>query len=285
MADEAPCLVAVGDSITQAEPPWLSWRYYLWQSLLDAGMNARWVGSMSARYTEGVMPNMTYNGAIFPQRHEGHWGWRADAVLRHLPTWAAAYACQPQCALVHLGTNDVCQGQDAASTINEISQIANTLRSLGDEQMTLLLAVPIPSCCDRVASILVPAIRALGGNGSRVIVDMASGFDASAMLYDGCHPNEAGERHIAAAWRASVLHHCAGNGTYPPPSVASHIPLVAAIVGPVGILLLLCVMIFCGPGSNERKARLRNRFCCRRTGEADVAASASVTVPTEGGSD
>ena len=64
MADEAPCLVAVGDSITQAEPPWLSWRYYLWQSLLDAGMHsiAR-IGSQckSTRLEPYQIRNLTQN--------------------------------------------------------------------------------------------------------------------------------------------------------------------------------------------------------------------------------
>ena len=203
------CIVAIGDSITHGEVPYKSWRYWLWKSLLEAGVTFSWTGSMNS-YWPGANQSHTFNNMTFPNHHEGHWGWRADQILAELEGWAQNYTCQPNCALVHLGTNDACQGNDGQSTVDELLLVPEVLRRLGDSNMTVLLALPIPTCCGMVDGDLTPRIRAIGDDapGRRFLVDQATGFDRTSMTYDGCHPNELGEQAMAAKWHEAVMQHC-----------------------------------------------------------------------------
>ena len=177
------CLVTVGDSITQGFWPRASYRYWLWRMLLDAGIEETWVGSSTVQpYYNGFLHQYVerepyprfYNGSVPPARHEGHWGWRADQVLNNLTDWAEDYACRPTCAIVHLGTNDVCGPNvptgdanytDALvqQTVDEILNVTRLLQQFGSPDATVLLSVPITCCCGcRTSSSprTAPSIRA-----------------------------------------------------------------------------------------------------------------------------
>ena len=45
----------------------------------------------------------------FDHDHEGHWGWRAEEVLARIGEWAGE--AKPDVVLIHLGTNDIGNGQ------------------------------------------------------------------------------------------------------------------------------------------------------------------------------
>jgi len=236
------CLLPLGDSITQAYKGYKSWRYQLWKRLVDAEVEALFVGSMVNPQGQWTQDHYDpYRGRTFPPNHEGHWGWRADEILDrqgehgysgsgNLRDWMETYACAPTCVLIHLGTNDACQGQSDASTIAEVEEIielvAGRFPPASFETMTFLVAAPIPSSqcpssrCAAVGDSLSPAILAhswsanVSANVRVETVDMLSGFDSS-FLYDCLHPNDAGEAFMAERWFGSMAQHCsrAGNAT------------------------------------------------------------------------
>ena len=275
---DAACIVAVGDSITQGAVPHKSWRYWLWRELLDAGVTFTWAGSTIRRLDEQEDEELLrYGNLTFPARHEGHWGWRADQILEEIPTWAIGYQCQPSCALVHLGTNDMWQGDDLASTVDEVLRVPEVLRRLGNPNMTVLLAVPIPSCTERVSTELAPRIRALGddGPGRRFLVHQDVGFSNVSMTYDGCHPNELGEQAMAARWRDAVLEHCVNVtlavGVQLPPPMPHVQPPSPPALPPGSIVavaaaatLALGVVVACAVRWRRRRRRRLEKHTTRR---------------------
>lgn len=59
----------------------------------------------------------------FDMDHEGHAGFRADEMAANIQVWAQKVS--PDVVLLHIGTNDLCQKQTVASTVNDIG---NTFR-------------------------------------------------------------------------------------------------------------------------------------------------------------
>jgi hypothetical protein len=196
-------IMPLGDSITEAETGHASYRYWLWHELVDGGFDVDFVGTMNG--VRGGPP--LYED--FDQNHEGHWGWRADEVLAFIPTWAAA--AQPEVVLMHLGHNDLWQGQGVDSTIDDLSGIVGELRSVVPN-ITVLLAQVIPgsgAAFDEIPD-LNAAIAQLAGQldtpWSRVIaVDHWTGFDPTTDTYDGTHPNEVGERKVSRRWVSALV--------------------------------------------------------------------------------
>src|SRR4051812_39308740 len=130
-------IMPLGDSITNAETGHASYRYWLWNDLVDNGYtNVDFVGSQT-----GVL-----NGPpLFPdfdQNHEGHWGFRADEILAQIGGWAST--AHPDIVLMHLGTNDMFQGQSVSSTITELGSIIDTVRQ-SNPNVTFLMAQVISS--------------------------------------------------------------------------------------------------------------------------------------------
>ena len=131
--------------------------------------------------------------------HEGHAGWRADEILAQIQAWATA--ASPDFVLLHIGTNDLSQGQSVASTVSDIGGIIDVLRTVNPRIQILLAQL--------IAKTGVPSIAVLNGNfpalvadkkqaeSPIVLVDQYTGFDPSTMTYDGTHPNV----HRDLAWR------------------------------------------------------------------------------------
>ncbi|MDB4289290.1 GDSL-type esterase/lipase family protein [bacterium] len=70
-------LVFMGDSITQGGLGFPSYRYEVFQHLVDAGATYTFTGSVTGAYqnNSGAIPD--YEGEAFSNVHEGHFGWRA----------------------------------------------------------------------------------------------------------------------------------------------------------------------------------------------------------------
>lgn len=199
-------VMPIGDSITQANTETDSYRRPLWALLQAASLRADFVGSERDNHG-GPPPHPD-----FDLDHEGHWGWRADEVAARLDAWARA--AQPDVALVHLGSNDVFQGEDDASTVDDLAAVVARLRA-ANPRVTVLLAQLVPTtrtpARDRIprlnASIASLASR-LDSQASRVVaVDQHTGFDAAGETRDGIHPNEAGEAKMARVWMAALQRH------------------------------------------------------------------------------
>jgi len=218
-------IVPIGNSITQADAARLSFRYALWKKFIDAGATVDFVGSLQA-HNGGTPSFPTYQGNTFDQDHEGHWGWRADEIESNLPTWLQGY--DADIALVHLGTNDMIQGQTVASTITELEGIIDVLRA-DNPNITILLAQVIPNNWNYDVTALNAAIAGIPANKSQanspvVLVDQFTGFSATTDTYDGVHPNADGEEKMAQNWFDALQPYLTTTPP-PPPSTLRIMPL------------------------------------------------------------
>jgi len=251
-----PCILPVGNSITQGDKSHASYRYPLWKMMMDNDINYTWTGSMNGPWppADGSYPGLSptsfqppYKSRSFPTAHEGHWGWTVDQVLTELQAhWMPSYTCSPSCILVHLGTNDVAQGQSLSSTVAELRSLIQVFQAAYPNSTTLL-ATPIPTCSAATYTILAPAIRKMGNASGRVfVVDMEPGFNGlnsdSSDVYDGCHPNAAGEFKMATKWFAAITAHCNSTITAPPPLVSAAAAPAAGI--PVKTFAMVCCFVW-----------------------------------------
>lgn len=192
-------IMPVGDSITQGDSDHNTYRRPLWKSLEAKGYRVEFVGSLRTNH-RGAPPLDD-----FDRDHEGHWGWRTDEVLDRIRGWVAA--SQPDVLLVHLGSNDVFQGESIDSTLAELSEMIDAVRE-SRPRATFLLAQIIPTATGRANATIrelnsrIPEIAASRSTpDSRVIVvDHFTGFDAARQTYDGVHPNPDGEIHLSDRW-------------------------------------------------------------------------------------
>jgi len=212
-------VMPLGDSITEAQGGFAAYRYWLWKDLELEGYPVDFVGSQYGVWN-GDPPYSDYD-----QDHEGHWGWRADQILASIGSWAAASL--PDIVLIHLGHNDIWQGQSISSTIDELGQIIDTIRGV-NPGASFLLAQVIPSIHSALDSIpaLNVQIAILGAlmhstESPVLVVDQHSGFDPWVDTYDGVHPNEPGEQKMAARWFApldSIFTNLTGIAPLSPPA-------------------------------------------------------------------
>jgi hypothetical protein len=193
-------IMPIGDSITGAEGTYNSYRRPLWKLLADAGIDTDFVGSRSGN-RDGQVPNPD-----FDTDHEGHWGWRADRFLRdnNIQNWSQTY--QPDVILIHLGTNDIFQGQGVSRTIDEIGEIIDIVRGV-NPRVIVLVAQVIPTSDPSRPSLqplneAIPDLVASKDSPDSPVrlVDQYTGFDATVDTYDGVHPDLSGENKMAQKW-------------------------------------------------------------------------------------
>jgi len=126
-------VMPLGDSITVGvlgSSNDTGYRRELWLSQAAAGHTLNFVGSGST----GVPGD-------FDKRHEGHAGMRADEIRDGVTGWLNANSADV--VLLHIGTNDISQGQDASSTAIEIGQILNKIKAV-DSTTWVIVAKIVP---------------------------------------------------------------------------------------------------------------------------------------------
>jgi acyl-CoA thioesterase-1 len=198
-------VMPLGDSITQGAAGHHSYRRFLWRQLRQSGFTVDFVGSLKRHF-----PNSKPPRTDFDMDHEGHWGWRTDEILARLDGWAAD--ALPDIVLIHLGTNDIFQGQSDAGTIAELGQVIHLLRR-HNPRVCLLVAEIIPVAGEagrkRVArfNALLPDLAARMTTAASPVrlVDHQSGFDPAEDTYDGVHPNTAGSVKMARRWHDAMI--------------------------------------------------------------------------------
>lgn len=196
-------VMPLGDSITQGARAALTYRRPLWHALEAAGHDVDFVGSVSRTYRPSG------EASDFDADHEGHWGWRADQILRHIDDWAAR--ARPHVVLLHIGTNDIGAGQDIDETVSEVRAIVARLRA-HNPRVAVLVAAIIPLVGGAVTASVEAyngRLRTLAGELDRpaarvVLVDHFSGFDPQMDSYDGVHPNASGAAKMAQRWLAAL---------------------------------------------------------------------------------
>jgi lysophospholipase L1-like esterase len=205
-------IMPLGDSITEGLNGQATYRYWLWHKLADAHFDVDFVGTQ-----HGVF-NGTPRFPDFDQDHQGEVGFRADLIADNVATWANSQ--RPDIVLLHIGTNDLLQGQSVSSTIDDIGRIIDSLRGV-NPNVTVLLAKIIPSGFANLDANIqaldeqIPGlVSAKDTQQSRVLlVDQYSGFDPQADSADGLHPTESGEKKMADRWFDAL----APELTVPPP--------------------------------------------------------------------
>lgn len=191
-------IMPLGDSITEAGPSLPSYRYFLWQTAVAHAYRIDFVGSQ-----RGVNEGPPLN-TDFDVDHEGHSGWRADQILEKIPRWARASS--PDFILIHLGHNDLCQGQDVASTVSDLAAIIDALRTVNSRAGIVLAqitasAVPCHSRIPEFNAELPALVRVKHQPDSPVVlVDQYTDFIPATMTVEGVHPNAEGGAHMAARW-------------------------------------------------------------------------------------
>jgi lysophospholipase L1-like esterase len=186
-------VMPIGDSITSGSSLRDSYRRPLWHSLNDAGIDTDFVGS---RNTPVPNPDFDLN-------HQGISGWTADDFLQNgnIANWAQTYL--PDVVLIHLGTNDMLNGESVSSTIDEIGQIIDVVRSSNPEVIVLLAQI-IPASGFSMVPLneAIPDLVASKDSATSPvrIVDQFTGFDATVDTVDGIHPNSGGEIKMAQKW-------------------------------------------------------------------------------------
>ena len=201
-------IVPIGDSITQGDYRYNTWRRPLWQSLTTAGFSVDFVGSTNLHHISTNVPGSPPPSPDFDPDHEGHWEFTADALAAALPGWLTHYP-PPDIALLHAGTRDCILNEPMTNTVLELKAIIDILRAR-NSRIVILLAKIIPTSYSAAATANVTNLNAqLDGLAASkttpaspvIIVDQYTGFSAGADTYDGIRPNSTtGEPKLAQKW-------------------------------------------------------------------------------------
>ena len=209
----------LGNSITQGNMEHPSYRYRLWQKLIDAEVDFEFVGSHSEN--QGGTPSLpAYKGKTYSNVNEGHWGWSADQILNgnreqpnkgELRKWLKQY--KPDIVLMHLGTNDMFRNHDLEETVAELREVVRQIRAEAP-QVTIMMAKLIPAYSQATGEQAANNIKRLNERipllvqelnnlqSPVILVDQNTGFDPTTGVdtWDGIHPNASGEEKMAQVW-------------------------------------------------------------------------------------
>ncbi|MGC3000342.1 GDSL-type esterase/lipase family protein [Streptomyces sp. G35A] len=191
-------VMPLGDSITGSPG---CWRAVLWNRLLDAGhTDIDFVGTLRE---QGCA--QAHDGD-----NEGHGGELVTNVADRDLLPGRLAATRPDIVVMHFGTNDVWSAVPPDRILAAYTELVAQMRA-SNPDMRVLVAQLIPmnptgctACAGRVADLnaRIPAwAEATSTSRSPVtVVDQWTGFDTATDTYDGVHPNDAGDRKIAARW-------------------------------------------------------------------------------------
>ncbi|MGH7856155.1 MAG: SGNH/GDSL hydrolase family protein [Candidatus Binatia bacterium] len=189
-------IMPLGDSITEGKSGDATWRYWLQKKLKAEGCVIDYVGSR-----RGVLRGRPRFPDFDPD-HEGHWGWTTAQVRERIDGWAQK--AKPEIVLLHLGTNDL--GIDPATIAENLAAIVEAVRRTRPTVIVFVARlIPAADVPVEVLSRTNDVIARMAAKRARpdspvIVVDQSTGFDAATDTYDGVHPNESGEKKMAARW-------------------------------------------------------------------------------------
>ncbi|MER2996568.1 GDSL-type esterase/lipase family protein [Pontibacter populi] len=214
-------IMCLGNSITQGNNDFASYRFELWKMLVEAGADFEFVGSHNTNFG-GQSPayGTVLQGQTFTNYNEGHWGWSADQILNgnngqpnagKLNDWLTNY--NPDFVLMHVGTNDMFRNEPINETLDELREVVAQIRDK-NPNVTILLAKLIPADPGKAGPAaanniilfneeIPELVQELNSAASPVmLVDQFAGFNATegSDTWDGIHPNNSGEVKMAQRW-------------------------------------------------------------------------------------
>ena len=201
-------IMPLGDSITYgadhspgAVDASIAYRGSLWTKLHDAGYTIDFVGDVQAGSDYQIFD------PSFDLDNEGHWGWRADEIALHVTDYLTANP--PDIILLHIGTNDLHQGQDITSTVNDVSTILDDIHTFDPSIKVIVARIINQQIYDQQTTDYNSALETMLQNritdGEPIaIVDMenGAGIDYANDMLDNFHPNSTGNSKLADQWYA-----------------------------------------------------------------------------------
>lgn len=210
VAEQAPSgvrIMPLGDSITYGvhSSDGGGYRVYLWNMLQQMGFPVTFVGSKQA------------GPANSPRANEGHSRAMIKYIQAHIVFWLNYF--HPDIILLTIGTNDMGSPLDRPLAVERLTNLLTTIATVAPH--TSVLVATIPPLCHfekyvREYNNAIPAIVArLQARG-----DMISWVDVHAAvpmseLFDCVHPDDAGYRAMAEAWRWPLVETLLLSGVIP----------------------------------------------------------------------
>ena len=196
---DSPCkIMPLGDSITDGTGFSGGYRVELFAHAIADNKNITFVGSLANG------PD-TVSGVSFPKSHEGHFAWTISQVDEIVPDPTLDPA--PHIILLHLGTNDIGQGDGDAAPARLASLIDQIVERLPESLVAVAQVIPRPEWASATDSFnaAIPGIvqERIDEGQHLILVDQFSGFPTSE-LGDGVHPNEAGYARMAGVWYDAI---------------------------------------------------------------------------------
>jgi lysophospholipase L1-like esterase len=210
-------IMPLGDSITfgSPEPGYGGYRHLLGTLLINDGYTIDFVGSR--------------------QNNEGHPGWTIPQIKNGIDSrgWLETY--QPDIILLHIGTNDIRQGNAASAPADLSALLDDILTRLPQTHVIVAQIVPFrrgPAPAHQSAILGIVASK-----GPRVsLVDMQNILSPSD-YEEGIHPNAGGYDKMAHAWEPAiraVLSGSAPRADAPPPRTSADEGVKSAVPAATG---------------------------------------------------
>jgi acyl-CoA thioesterase I len=199
-------IMPFGDSVTaRGGTPESSYRYWLYNDLVNAGFSFDFVGSQSGVSDPppaNDWPDEDYEGGDGLTTGSALSDWESDAVGR-----------SPDIVLLDLGSNDFNPDEDLKTNLGQTrTNLDMIIQGFVDAkpQTIILLAIPTPwvptSAGERkfmsgLGGAVAKAAQDERRAGANVIlVNLRAGFSARGDTKDGSHPNVRGEQKIASRY-------------------------------------------------------------------------------------
>ena len=222
-------VMPLGDSITfgTRDPRYGGYRNQLGTLLTTDGYSIDFVGSRQSG--SGVIPDPD---------NEGHPGWTIPQIKNGIDSnrWLETY--QPDIILLHIGTNDLRQGDASSAPGNLSTLLDDILMRLPQTHVIVAQIIPFRRGPDRVHESYNSAIAGIvESKGPRVsMVDMQNILSPSDYA-DGLHPNAGGYDKMARAWESAIRAVLSSSTQYPaaqrPPGTTPPVVAVEKMKPPV----------------------------------------------------
>jgi lysophospholipase L1-like esterase len=154
-----------------------------------------------------------FDGSFPDPNHEGHDGWRADEILNgrtsdpcagKLEYWLPV--SQPDVILLHIGTNDITQGNQDANEVNSILNVIDAYEVSSGKNILVVMARIIdrypndPNTTAYNNDLNTMATTRIANGDNIIIVNMQYAINYSTDMSDSLHPNDNGYVKMANVW-------------------------------------------------------------------------------------
>ena len=163
-------------------------------------------GLLSEDYVFDFVGSLNHGPSGFDNDHEGHGGWHADEIAFSIYQWLIDNPAEV--VLLHIGTNDISNGQNAEDIAEEIDLILDRIDRYDPDIIVILARIinqnePIDEIIE-----LNSAIQALADareNDNIIVVDMEKALFYPDDMSNKVHPNESGYSKMAVVWLEAIV--------------------------------------------------------------------------------